>query len=157
MSRNLSSNALASMYAQETSEVWLVLLEIDEAGLSEPIRVVNNNENVTHNGNVYEGFPFELPMPDEVENQVTSVTLTIDNVDRRIVQAVRSLSSPPTVTMSVVMASSPDTIEAGPFEMTLKDATYTALTVVGRLGFEDFEDEPFPGETFTPQNHPGLF
>ena len=44
MSRNLSAAALEGMLRQETDEVFLVCLEINEASLSDPIRVVRNDE-----------------------------------------------------------------------------------------------------------------
>jgi hypothetical protein len=86
-----------------------------------------------------------------------NVTLSIDNVDRQIVNAVRALTGPPTVTVSVVLASSPNTIEAGPYQMTLRDASYDSLVVSGTLSVEDMMNEPYPVDLMTPANFPGLF
>jgi hypothetical protein len=57
----------------------------------------------------------------------------------------------------VVLASSPDTVEAGPFTMTLVAAEYDALVVTGELAFEDVLNEPFPGHGYIPSEYPGLF
>lgn len=135
-------------------------VEIDKlykAGLTTPVRVVNNNEQTHSAGKLYLPFPFEIKMPDEREDRVTSVTLRIDNVDRQIVTAIRQLSSAPTVSLSVVLASSPDTIEAGPFQFTLRKAVYNAVSVSALLEYEDVLREPIPGDAFTPQNCPGMF
>jgi hypothetical protein len=85
------------------------------------------------------------------------VALSIDNVDRTIVEAVRTVSSPPTASLSVVLASDPDTVEAGPFELTIREVQYDALVVTATMAVEDILNEPFPGDLFTPQNFPGLF
>ena len=54
------------------------------------------------------------------------------------------------MTLLVVLASDPDTVEVRPFEMTLKDTRYNALVVEGDIAAEDVLNEPFPGESFTP-------
>ena len=144
-------------YAQETDQVFLVILEINHASLAEPIRVVNNYENITSNGNLYVGCPFDIELPGDFEDALPSVTLTVCNVDRQIVEAVRSVTGPPTISIAVVLASSPDSIEAGPFVMTLRTASYNSLIVSGTIMPEDVLNEAYPGEYFTPGNFPGLF
>ncbi len=147
----------AEVYKQETGEAFLVLLTISHDDLAQPIRVVNNQENITSNGNLFVAFPFEIELPGSGGNSLPEVTLRIDNVDRQIVQAIRSISGAPTVTLEVIMASTPDVIEAGPYEFTLRNATYDALAVEGRLQFKDILNEPYPADSFTPSGFPGLF
>jgi len=149
--------AEAELLKQETGEAFLVLLTIDHDDLTAPIRVVNNHENITSNGNEFIAFPFEIELPGAGGDSLPEVTLRIDNVDRQIVQAIRSISGPPTVTLEVIMASTPNTIEAGPYEFTLRDATYDALTVEGRLQFQDILNEPYPADSFGPSGFQGLF
>jgi len=50
MPRSISSTAQAAINAQETDEIFLILLTISHDDLAEPIRVVSNNENITSNG-----------------------------------------------------------------------------------------------------------
>ena len=45
-----SQDFIRSAFAQETEDVWLVLLTISHADLSEDIRVVNNTVNITSRG-----------------------------------------------------------------------------------------------------------
>ncbi len=137
MSRSLSEAAIASQNAQETGEAWLVLLEIDHDDLADPIRVVNNHQNITSNGNLFVGFPFEIELPGEDPDQPLRARLRIDNVDRTIVETVRTISSPPTVTARVVLASQPNTVEVEFSGMTLREASYDAATVEADLVFED--------------------
>lgn len=157
MSRNVSTTYKAASFSQETDQVFLGLLEIDQAALPAPIRIVNNTENVTHNGNLYTAFPFEFTLPQDSDENMPAATISVDNVDRQIVEMIRSMTGPATVTVTVVLASSPDVIEAGPYVMTLRDTGYDAYQVTGRLDVEDMLNEPYPADSFTPNTFPGLF
>ena len=69
----------------------------------------------------------------------------------------RQDGAPLAVALEVVLAASPDTVEAGPFNMTLVSAEYDAFVVTGELAFEDVLNEPFPGHSYIPSEYPGLF
>lgn len=148
---------ISAVYRQETDEAFILLLTIDHPNLATAVRVCLNSQNITSRGNEYVAYPFEIDLPSDDPEQPSRVTLTIDNVDRSIVTAIRQLEGPPTVDLEVIMASTPDTVEAGPFSFTLRNANYDILSVEGELAFEDLLNEPFPAESFTPATHPGLF
>jgi hypothetical protein len=133
------------------------IFSLYKAGLFAPIRVVDNTVNVHKGGNVYLPFPFQVTMPDEREDRMPNVQLRIDNVDKQIVDALRAIDTAPTVSLSVVLDSTPDVVEAGPFLFTLRRGTYDVNSVVGDLEYEDVLREPIPGDTFTPSNFPGVF
>lgn len=155
--RTLSSAAQSAIFAAQTGAAFLVLLTLDHDDLAAPIRVTSDAVATVSNGDTYSPFPFSINLPAERDDQLAGAQLTIDAVDRSVIIALRSISSAPTLTMQVVMASSPDTVEAGPFAYTLKSATYNASTVEGELAFEDILNEGFPGASFVPTSHPGLF
>ena len=157
MSRSLNSAALASIYAETTDEVWLELLEITHDDLATPFRLVNNNEDITSNGNVYTAFAFRARLPQQVEKELTKFTITLDNVSRLLIEELRTVSTSPQIALSIVLASDPDTVEAGPFNFVLKTISYDALTIEADLSNEDYHTEPFPFQRFTPLNFPGLF
>ncbi len=157
MPRALPLAARRSLTAQETDEIWLVLLTISAPGLAAPIRVVNDRENLTSRGNLFVAFPFEIDLPGDSAEEVQRVTLRIDNVDRQIVAALRLVQTPPTVTLEVVRRAEPDLVEAGPFVLSLAEARYDALTVEGELVFEDVLNAAFPADTYNPADYPGLF
>ena len=157
MSRSLSTAFKTAIYKQQTGETFLLLLEIDHDDLDTPLRFVNNTEDVTSNSDTYTAFPFELNLPSDREDQLPTVTLAIDNIDRTIIDTVRDISSPPTASVSVIMASDPDTVEAGPYDFTIKNVNYTAEVVTCELAFEDILNEAFPGDSFTPNYFTSLF
>lgn len=157
MSRSLSTVAKIAIFSQETAEVFLLLLTIAHPNLSPPIRVVNNQQDITSGGDTYTAFPFEITLPDEKEESIPRMRLAIDNVDKQIVQAMRSLTSPPTITLTVVLASQPDTVEVSFTGFVLRDVTHNALVVEGSLMLEDVLNEAYSQHSFTPNLYAGLF
>lgn len=157
MSRTLSDAARIAANAQETEQVFLILLTISHDDLAEPIRVVANNQNVVSNGHTFAAYPFEITPPGDDLDGVPTAKLKIDNVDRQIVDTVRGISSPARVSMQVVLASSPDTVELEFSNMVLRQVEYDALVVEGTMEYEDVFHGVFPQHTFTPQSNPGLF
>jgi hypothetical protein len=156
MPRSLTSTALASANAQQTDEVWLVLLTIQHNDLEQPIRVVNNTEQIVSRGQTYVGFPFDFELPGEDADSPSKARLRIDNVDRRIVEVVRRISSPPLVTLEVILASAPDTVEFVFSGLTMREIDYDVTSVSGDLLFESIFAEPVT-YTMTPSRFPGLY
>lgn len=156
MARTLSSVALASIHAQETGEVWLVLVTISHSTLATPIRVVANNEDITSRGNLFQAFPFDIVLPGQDADGPPRATLRFDNVDRTAVNAIRGLTSAPDVLLEVVLASNPDLVEISFPGLSLRNVRFDALQVEGELFFESIFNEPVT-LTMTPSRFPGLF
>lgn len=156
MARSLSNAATTSIHAQETGEVWLVLLTISHSTLPTPIRVVNNNEDITSRGNIYQAFPFEIILPSQDPDGIPRASLRFDNVDRTAISIIRGVEFPPNVTIEVILASQPDTIEVSFPNLTLRNVKYDAEAIEGELLFENLFSEPVT-LTMTPSRFPGLF
>lgn len=157
MSRDLTTTTRQAFYSQETGEAFLILLTFEESSLPEPIRVVNNPTDIVSGGDIYQAFPFEITLPDEGEDRAPTARLRIDNVDRSIVQAVRNAVDPIIVTMEIIRADDPDTIEVSFPDFELREVTYDALIVEGRLLLKSLRRRQYPADTFSPSGFPGLF
>lgn len=158
MPRIVSETALAAMLAQQTEQIFLICLTISHTSLASPIRLVNDTLELETSEGTYLPFPFMAVLPEDSEETITGITVRIDNVDQRVIEALRSITTAPTMTMSVRLRSTPDTVEAGPYVFQMKSAVYDAQTIDATLSFEeDFLTEPFPKDSFTPQTTPGLF
>ena len=157
MPRTTSTTYRRAAFAQSTGECPLVLLTIDHADLETPIRVVHNGEDIVSRGNTFTATSFEFILPDDSEDKPPVSRLSICNVDRSIVNMIRSLTSTPTVLAEVVLASTPDVVEASFEDLEFKEVTYDPLIVEGALGYENYLMEPFPADKFTPAIFPGLF
>lgn len=158
MARNISQTAMQAMLARETGEQFLFTLKIDHADLDSPLKFVNDTQDLQRADGTYLAFPFEVNLPTDRQDDIPKVQLAIDNVDQRIIKAIRPLQTKPQITINIVLRSSPDTIEAGPFTMELKKVDYDAHRIRGDIGYEeDFLNEQIPVSSFTPQSTPGLF
>ncbi len=138
------------------SDLPLVLLTIDHDDIDPAIRVVNNKVDITSNGDIYTAFPFEITLPDNLEDAPPRAKLKIDSVSREIAQAIRLISTPADVTIQVVRHDALDTVEMTWPAMRLTNVRFNALTVDGDLEFENLTREPYPAHTFSPAEFPGL-
>jgi hypothetical protein len=158
MARQLSLPALRALFAQETGEVFLMCLTLTHSSFPAPIRVVFNNEPITRYAGVFEPAAFEVTLPEDEQDKLPQIQLSIENVDRSISEAVRTIVGRVNVTMELVLASSPNVLEVGPFTFQLMSCTYDAMKLTGVLGLEDdLLNTSFPSLTYTPNNSPGLF
>lgn len=154
--RPLSPNIVEDLNAEVAEEVYLCLLTIDHDDLANPIRVVNNLENITSRGLTFLGLPFEIELPSETADGPGVAQIKVDNVDRRIVQALRIITTPPEVTIEVIVADDPDTVEMLVDDLKLTNASYDQTVVRGTLMFQDVVGEP-ANETITSERFPALF
>lgn len=153
----ISDAMKAAVFSQETEEVFLVLLTLNHIELDEPIRLVNNTEQIVSNGNTFIPFPFRLTLPIDDSTSLPRASLEVDNVDRQIVEAIRTITSAPTVTLEIVRAAAPDVIEISWDDFRLQDVSYNSLTITGTLSMENFIGEPYPSDQFVPSTFPGIF
>lgn len=157
MSRTLSSGAVRALTAHETEEVFLTLLTIQHIDLDSPIRIVANNQDIVSRGDSYLALGFEITLPQDDGETIPQVQLSIDNVDREITETIRSLTSSPSITLEVIMASSPDAVELVIYDMMLDSVTYDDTTITGSLVVEDILNQSFPSSVIDPQQYKGLF
>jgi hypothetical protein len=154
--RTLSLNALLAMHAQETGEVFLVLLTLSHPSLPAAVRATSDAVATTSRGYAFAQFPFLISFPQDNAEELPRAELTIDNVDGSIIQALRSLPSAPNLLIEIVLASNPDLVEAS-WSMTLREARYDDLSITGTFGAEQFLNAPLPGDLVTPATVPGVF
>lgn len=152
----LSDTARGQVFQQEGGG-FLELLTITHEDLAEPLRFVNNVENVVSNGETYIAFPFKVKLPGEKDRTAPSARLEIDNVSREIGQMIRQLSTAPVMQFVIVRIDDFDAIEQVFPPLLLRNARYDNLTVTGELSVGDAMREPFPQRRFTPAEYPGLF
>ena len=151
----ISENLKQDAWANE-SDLPLVLLTISHASLAEDIRVVNNKKAITSNGLEYIAFPLQIQLPDSKEDAQPSAKITISNVSREIGQAIRLISTPPSLTIQVVRQETPDVVEARFVGMIMTNVKYNMMTVTADLAFEDLTREGYPYLKFSPSIFKGI-
>jgi hypothetical protein len=143
--------------APETGEIFLVTAVIRVDGVA-AFRIVNNTEPIVSAGETYEPFAFTFVPPSSSDSGIKSATFEIDNVDRRIQETV-TLAAGKEVTagFNLILASSPDAAERGPFKFILRDFQVSRTKIKAVLYDFYLTDLNIPGPRYTPQNFPGLF
>lgn len=158
MPRSLSQAARYALNDAETSEGLLVCFDVEHPSLTaETERWVTSSRAVTRGGHVYRPYPISIEFPPAESGRPPQVQLEILNVDARILRVLRALTSPPTVTLTVVLASSPDVAEAGPYRFALYGIKYPRGRITGVLRLDHNFEQPFPSLMITPDNFPTLF
>ena len=158
MSRSLSSAALRAIAADETAEELVILVRLTHSSLEDPVLVARHTEDLVRADGTWTAIAMDITLPGEVDGETQSAQITIDNVSRELIDALRAASrEAPVITMLVVLASSPDSEEYPPVEMRLAAVGYDAVTITGELGFPPILEEPYPGRRYTPDLFPGLF
>lgn len=169
MSRTLSSSMLRAIYAEETGDYPILLITITHPSLAAPLRissdptqrtVVTDEEVVYGTVSRAETFvfvPFSISLPNDSAEETPQTSITIDNVGREMVPTIRSLTSAPEITLEMVMASTPDVVEAVFPGFALSSVTYDAMSISGTLSVTEFTTEPCPAGTFNPAEFPGMF
>ena len=152
-----SVNFKQASNAVETGEVFLSLLEFTHSDMPEPIYFVDNTVAVVSNGITYEPYPFRITLPEDKQGVLPSVQLTIDNVDQRLIEAVRGFSNPPVVTLKIILASEPDNIEIQLDNLKLRNLTFNAFTITGSLVLDSPMGRRFPSGVYNPKQYLALF
>lgn len=158
--RQVSLAALQGMMAQQTDQVFVPFLKIEHPSFANPIRLAFNTEAVVRSDGTYMPYAFGIAIPPQLDNSDAppAITLTVDNVDLSVNDAIRSITGMPKVTLDVALATTPNAIEAGPFVMNLQNATANADTIQGTLGYEaDVFAQEVPGQRYLPTNSPGMY
>ena len=164
----LSSTFKQAAFAQETDEVFVVLVTLDSDELDEPVRICSDPltqfpllgddiYGLVSNGDTFLFLPFEIWLPRDDKTGTVSAKISIENVDRRLVETARSVTRPVNVKMQCVLASDPDVIELEFDNFQLSNVKYDVMIIEGDLTLNYWGLEPFPSNRFTPSNFPGLF
>lgn len=153
-----SAPARRNLLATSADEPFLVLLEITHPELVEPVRVVNDVENITVQGDEYIACPFDITLPDDVDQQTPKAKLSVDNIGRDLTQWLEYSRGGKGAKCRImqVMRSDPDAIE---YDMTLdmSGMSIDNLTVSAELGFQNTLMLPAVAVRFDPFTAPGLF
>lgn len=155
-------------YAQQTDEVFIVLITLDSDELTQPIRIASDPyENlpaegplvrgVISNGDTYIFVPIDMWLPKDDNTGVVSAKMSIENIDRRIVETARSVTKPVNVNIQCVLSDDVDRIELEFDGFKLSNITYDVNEVTGDLTLDYWGLEPFPSGRFIPADFPGLF
>lgn len=155
--RKLSPEAVQAVTAPETAAVFITLLAISVDG-SVVLRLADDRQEVVSGGETYTPWAFTAQLPEQGEDGNKALRLEIDNTDAAIWTAIKGAAGKRiTCTVSVVLSTSPDTVEQGPLEFILRNVTANAQAVSAELYDGYMADRNFTSLAYTPSDFPGLF
>lgn len=171
--RRLSLNARQMQDASVTDELYVVLFEITHPELPAPVRLSTDNTERLQVEPVIYGTrsnwrganPLSEPylwviasavLPGDLDDTPASATVALENLDQEMVRLVRSFTSPANVAMAVVLASSPDQVEAEYEDLLIMSADIDAGEIQLSISREEIENEFFPSGRMTRDRFPGL-
>lgn len=169
---SLTDDFYNSAYAQETSAVFLYLLDfsiIDPEGDGTPTvyHYVNDYTPLTYNDGVnpsiiYQPASFKISLGSDSADSTPKVTLTFDSGDRTIIRRLRETDFPPECSISVAISpqdinSVIDHRELGPIRLIASDFSFKATAVNINLIVEPILNEPIPTSTMNPKLAPLLW
>ncbi|MCA2012391.1 DUF1833 domain-containing protein [Cereibacter sphaeroides] len=166
MSRDIPADADA--FAEASDAVWLPFVQIDHPALGEPIRVVADVLPYSWQGATWVPYPFGFRRLTD-EDAMPETRLVIQNIDRRLGNALRGLSGRATVSFWLLTSADFD-LSLDPREplgtvtplysftnYDLTDVTIDPIQISGRVTLRDYSTEPWPGIRATQDRFPGLF
>jgi len=156
--RNFSDNAKENLLAVSADEPFLILLEITHPDLPTPIRVVDDVQNVTSNGEEFIALPFRISLPDDIGGQIPQATLEVDNVGRELTTWLEISRGGVGAKCRVmqILRSDPDIVELD-ITLDLTQLIINNQSVQGKIGFLNVLNQAGTSTTFTPTTAPGLW
>jgi hypothetical protein len=164
--RSVSATLKEAAFSQQTDVVFIYLVTITAPNLTQPILITSDSfellpvaggRGVVSRGDEYVYLPFELSLPNEDDTGIGRAKITIDNVSREIVQAVRGSSGKIGIKIEIVLSTDVDTPEVVLDNFILDSINYDALTVTGEISVQYYDLEPYPSRRFTPSDFPAMF
>ena len=119
-------------------------------------RVVNNLEDVTSRGQVFQAYPFSLNLQVDDGEKVPEIQIVIDNVDERLTTGIRGFLEAPTVKIELISSAQPDVIEKTIDFLRMESVTYDAMSIQAKLVSHNMLAKKFPAEVYDGTSYPDL-
>lgn len=172
MSRRLSLNARLAHEDEFSAEIEVMLFVIEHPDLEAPIRLSTDNAvRISTDPEIYgtvstwrgatPANPYlwviaSAVLPGDSEDGPAQATIVLENLDTEMVTLVRSFTDLASVSLAVVLASSPDQVEAEYTGLQIASADITGGEIALSLSRDEIELEPFPAGRMTKHRFPGL-
>jgi Domain of unknown function (DUF1833) len=158
MSRaTLSARAVRSALALYSTDAWIVLISLTDPASGTTYRGALNTEDVTSRGNVFTAVYFSFTLPVDNDEAPKGMSVSIDNVDLRLVGLLRAITKPLQVMFEIVLAATPDTVEMTLTDLLLREVSWDESVIEGQLVADDPLNQAYPKDIYEPRTFPGMF
>ena len=97
-----------------------------------------------------------VQLPRMEEGRISEGSIELTNVDRQLINEIRSQATPMTIQLDVMRSSDQDIVASFP-SLTLRNVKYTAAVISAAITMENYLSEPMPKDLMTGRYFPGLF
>jgi hypothetical protein len=156
-----------ALFSQESGEVAIFLVTISHPDLDEDILLSSDATErlstdplmygTSSQGKTFYYVGMEVSLPDEQEKSPPACKLVISNVDRSLVPLARSIVSPASAKIQIVLEYALDLVEIEVPVLDMVNLQYDVMSLTFDLTMDALASEPFPSGTFSPAAFPGLF
>ena len=143
--------------AKETGENLCILMTGEHPDLLEPIRINNSGRNLESRGNTFLACFIEAVIIDQDPDRIPQAKLTVSNIKREMVVALRSTNIPCLWTIEIIRWSEPDYVEESYSNLELRNINYDEMVIQGDLIPRRLRKRKAVDYYFTPTTAPGLF
>ncbi|OJF92662.1 hypothetical protein AX761_20900 [Rhizobium sp. 58] len=171
--RRISLNARLALDAIATDEIEVVLLHIEHEDLAEPIRLSTDSTERLSTEPLFYGTrstwrganPATQPflwviastlLPSDLDDAPAAATIILENLDHTMADIVRSFTTPATFHIAVVLADTPNQIEAEFADLLLTSSEITAGEISLSISREEIENEIVPGGRMSTRTFMGM-
>lgn len=156
MPRNLSNALLDENNTLHSGDPLLTLLQVTHPDIT-PIYLVNDNEDIISNGQTYIAYPFRVQLPKEDGESLPTASIQFDNVDRLLVDEIRSIPDAATARMSNVLKSSPDNEEVVYENLQLRNISYNQQAINATLVVHGVLNLRYPADIVNSVTYAGIY
>jgi len=163
--RNIPAAVQSDLEQQHGEHAILAFMEIEHPGLDDTIRIVSDVMDYEWSGNTWAGVVFEFRTVQD-DDQPPETQLVVQNVDRRIGEAILSMRERAQVSLYVLSSADFD-LTKDPREPHGTPATIynfsrfdlvniegNAIQISGRVMLRDYSQSPWPGVVATQSRAP---
>lgn len=152
-----STDAKHAMTAPETAAVFITLLTLNVDN-RKVLSICDDMQSIESKGDIFEPWGFRAILPSQSADTASTCSLQIDNVDLAIARTIKqNINHRITARVRVVLATSPDTTEQGPFDFILRNIKINSRTITGELHDDYMADRKFSAMTYSLKDFPGMY
>jgi len=154
--RELSQTVISQIYSQDIDGVYTWLIEISHESL-ETLYLNNDNVDLVANGNTYTAFPFSVIPAKDGEDSLPQARLSFSNIGLDLVERIRSITTPLTINLKLVLSSDPTDVQVEIPTMKARGVSYDDDRIDYTLVYDDILSVSIPSYTYNPLEYGGLF
>jgi hypothetical protein len=157
ISNALSPELLTQLYGQESDDPFLMLVTLSHPNFVSTQYLVNNTANIVSNLITYTAFPMKITLPVDDGETIRQVKIDFDNVGRDLIYEIRSITTPISAKIDMILASNPDQVQVTLDGLSIRNISYDKSKISAALVLDDFLNTSMTSEQYSPSAYPGIF